>query len=245
MTTAEKHRQFFSQFLEPGELVFEAGACRGKRTSIFAELGAEVVAIEPNSMNMQVLRQRFGATPNVELVQKALGSSLGSVELMQCDQKYTLHSYSADWIDAVQSSGRFGRFTWAKAEPVEMVTLDWLIDRYGVPVLICLDVEGSEYEAVRGLSVPIRMISIEWHREILEPTVLCVEYLSKLGEIKLNYTEGRACLFECKAWQEPMVVMDLLRAMPSQIAGWLPNGHVFIKKCQKTPCFSGEMNGST
>ncbi len=39
--------EFYSQFIRPGDLVFDIGANRGDRTEVFVQMGARVVAAEP------------------------------------------------------------------------------------------------------------------------------------------------------------------------------------------------------
>ena len=44
---AEAMKKLYGQFVKPGDLVFNVGANVGTRTQIFVDLGAEVVAFEP------------------------------------------------------------------------------------------------------------------------------------------------------------------------------------------------------
>src|SRR5262245_12044409 len=55
-----KMRHFYSQFIAPGNLCYDVGANVGDRTDIFRKLGARVIAIEPQTACLEVLRQRFG-----------------------------------------------------------------------------------------------------------------------------------------------------------------------------------------
>jgi hypothetical protein len=44
----QNERDFYRRFIRPGDLVFDVGANVGKRSAVFLDLGATVVAIEPN-----------------------------------------------------------------------------------------------------------------------------------------------------------------------------------------------------
>ncbi len=68
---------FYGQFVRPGDLCFDVGASVGSRTAVFLELGARVVALEPEERCVAVLRRRFRGRP-VEIVAGAAGSQSGS-----------------------------------------------------------------------------------------------------------------------------------------------------------------------
>src|SRR4051794_3343627 len=51
--------RFFSQFVRRGDLVFDIGANVGERSRIFLDLGARVVAVEPNPSCADVIRARY------------------------------------------------------------------------------------------------------------------------------------------------------------------------------------------
>jgi hypothetical protein len=44
---------------EKNDLIFDIGANLGHKTDIFLRLGARVMAVEPDSSNQEILRQRF------------------------------------------------------------------------------------------------------------------------------------------------------------------------------------------
>ena len=46
---------------------------------------------------------------------------------------------------------------------VPVVTLDAAIEHYGVPAYCKIDVEGWEFEVLRGLSQAVDLISLEFH----------------------------------------------------------------------------------
>lgn len=54
-----------------------------------------------------------------------------------------LSSFSDEWIKSVKD-GRFKEYNWDKVVNIEMTTLDTLIENYGLPIFIKIDVEGYE-----------------------------------------------------------------------------------------------------
>lgn len=190
-THVQKTLDFYSQFVSPGKLVFDVGANIGNRTKIFLKLGAEVVAIEPQDACVNILESLFGKNKHFTIIQKVLGASEGEAELMISNAN-AISSLSQDWVDAVKSSGRFADYSWDSKERVPMTTLDRLIDIYGTPSFVKVDVEGFEYEVMKGLSKPIRFISLEFTPEFIDSTFKCIDHLESLGDVLFNYSIGQS-----------------------------------------------------
>ena len=141
----------------------------------------------------------YGRDRNLTIIQKVLGSSEGEAELMISNAS-TISSLSQEWINAVKGSGRFSDYEWEENQVVKMTTLNKLIEQYGTPSFIKIDVEGSEYEVIKGLSKPIETISLEFVPEIIEPYINCIHYLQRLGNTSWNYTLGESMKFELEEW---------------------------------------------
>jgi len=66
------------------------------------------------------------------------------------------------------------------------ITLDKLVEHYGTPDLIKIDVDFGEYLilqylAISSLSTKVPIICFEWTSEMNEVTLKCLEHLSNLG----------------------------------------------------------------
>lgn len=70
---------------------------------------------------------------------------------------------------------------WAHRAAVKTITLDTLVETYGSPDLIKIDVEGYEYEVMSGLSKKQNKISWEWHEEQYDTLLKTIEHLQSLG----------------------------------------------------------------
>jgi FkbM family methyltransferase len=195
----QRMREFYSQFLSLDDLCFDVGSNIGNRVKIFLELKARVVAIEPQEFCNKVVQTAFGRNPRLTVLQKVLGEKPGEGELL-IGEANTLSTLSRDWVKAVQESGRFTEFLWARTHNVQMTTLDELIGAYGVPAFIKIDVEGYEYEVIKGLSRPIRAISLEFTPEYVESTLSCIDRLAELGDIRLNYSLGEEMRLRLNSW---------------------------------------------
>jgi len=200
---------FYSFFIKPGDTCFDIGANMGNRTKIFLKLGASVVAVEPQNNCIGFLQKFYGSNPNIHFVQKAVGTKEGRAEMM-ISNEHTLSSLSKEWVKAVRRTRRFSESSWNQTQTVQMTTLDKLIDQYGMPSFIKIDVEGYEFPVLKGLTKPVRALSLEFVPEFIEPLYRCIDYLSSLGEIKLNYSLGESMTFENQEWISPVEMFDAL-----------------------------------
>jgi len=209
----KEYREFYSQFVNEGDLCFDVGANVGRRSKIFLELGAKVITVEPQPDCMTQLKKKYDGNSHVVLVQKAVGETRGSAEMMLCDS-HSLSSLSKSWIETVKSSGRYSSCTWNKAVTVAVVTLDDLISQYGKPAFIKIDIEGYEYEAVKGLSQPVGMISLEFTPEFMDSTLKCVEHLSKISASEFNYClDDKPTAFVLSQWCSQGQIRERLESM--------------------------------
>jgi FkbM family methyltransferase len=206
---------FYSQFVMKGDLCFDVGANLGDRTEAFVRLGGRVVAIEPQDFCMEQLRRRYRNNSNVILVQKAVGDKEGKAELM-LSKWHTISSLSREWIRAVQASGRFAAYTWDNTATVPMTTLDKLIEEYGRPVFCKIDVEGFEFQVVKGLSVTIRALSFEFVPEFIDSSLDCISHLSSLGRPRFNYSVWETMTLQLPKWIGPEEMRDTLQSLPDK-----------------------------
>jgi len=202
--------EFYSQFVSRGALCFDIGANTGNRAKIFLKLQAAVIAVEPQYECIALLRTVFGSNPNLTIVHKALGESEGEAEMMVSNAN-TVSSLSREWIESVKDSGRFSdEYSWDKKQIVPLTTLDRLIEQYGTPSFVKIDVEGFEYQVIKGLSQPVTTLSLEFTPEFIESTFTCIEHLQRLGDIRLNYVLDESMHLALDKWVAPHEIVRIL-----------------------------------
>jgi FkbM family methyltransferase len=199
----------YREFVRPGDLCFDIGANVGNRTELFLALGAHVVAVEPQALCARKLRRRFGSNAQVAVVSEAAGRARGEAELL-VSTAHTISSMSADWVERVRASRRFGSHTWSETTVVPVTTLDALIEEYGNPSFCKIDVEGYEAEVLAGLSKPIRALSFEFTPEAIEGTIACLRRLAELGPSVFNYSIGDTGTLALEEWVDDAALAEHL-----------------------------------
>ena len=226
----EEMLAFYRGFVAPGDLCFDVGANVGNRVKVFLRLGARVVAVEPQRECAKVLRSVFGRDPGFTLVEKALGATEGEAEMFISGAN-TISSLSPSWIEAVTKSGRFGDQRWDRKQKIALTTLDRLIAEHGAPSFVKIDVEGFEYDVIRGLSRPVAALSLEWTPEVTESTAACLEHLERLGELRANYSLGESMDLALAEW---VPRAELLERLMQQGRGHETWGDVYVRLRERT-----------
>ena len=192
--------RLYGQFIQPGDLVFDVGAHVGDRIASFTRLGARVVAVEPQPALVKLLRLLYGRRPGVSIEATAIGGHSGSATLMINIDNPTVSTASREFIDAARGAPGWDAQRWSKSLAVPMTTLDALIARHGVPVFIKIDVEGSEAEALAGLTQRTKNLSFEFTTIQRDIALACVDRCMALGFRRFNAALGESQTFEHADW---------------------------------------------
>jgi FkbM family methyltransferase len=134
--------------LKPGDLAVDAGACVGFFTIIMSKLvgpSGKVIAIEPDDRNLSVLRKNLDINDcsNVEIVDQPLSEqAFGRVPFylnVENGQSSLHHDEMPKAFDP----------SWKMTTTLDAVLAT---QRYVLPTLLKMDIEGSETNALRGIS---------------------------------------------------------------------------------------------
>ena len=170
LTARAREVDFYHNLLEDlkrGDWIFDIGANCGEKVDIFLRLGAKVLAVEPDVSNQLTLTQRFRqwriVKKQVVVVGKAVSDREGVQTLYVNADGSALNTLNKKWVDALARDGhRFGRtLEFNRKQQTETTTLERLIEQFGTPFFVKIDVEGCELEVLRGLERPIRYLSFE------------------------------------------------------------------------------------
>ena len=193
-----KRQRFYSSFIKTGDLCFDVGANLGNRVAPLLDIGAKVVAIEPQEYCYTYLQYKFGK--KIDLIKKGL-SDCESIQDFHVSKYNVLSSFSTDWINSVKD-GRFKGVHWDEVIKVKMTTLDNLIAEFGLPDFIKIDVEGYELNVLKGLSKPVKMISFEFTvPEQTDKAIACINQIEKINsDIECNFSIGESMEFALENW---------------------------------------------
>ncbi len=208
-------RRLYAAFAGPGDLVFDVGAHAGNRTRALAALGCRVVALEPQPDFTGLLRFLFGRQPRVSVVEAAVGDRVGVATLSVSDRTPTMTTLASAWRTARERDPVFTGVNWNRDIDVEVVTLDALIARFGLPAFVKIDVEGAEPAVLAGLTRPVAALSFEYLPGALDYTRRCVDRLRALGPYRYNWSVGESYALAAADWVDGDALLDGLRTGPA------------------------------
>ncbi|MEO0547405.1 MAG: FkbM family methyltransferase [Pseudomonadota bacterium] len=203
-----------AHFLPKGGLAFDLGAHVGDRTASFLRLGARVVALEPQPHVFRALRLIHGRNSRAILKCQAVGAHSEHLEMRINSSNPTVSTLSPNLVEAAHNAPGWDDQVWDTSTTVEVTTLDRLIQEYGLPDFIKIDIEGYELEALKGLSQTVSALSFEF--TTLQRTVANngLSRLMDLGDYEFNFSLGEEHRFDCPNWLSEKGMKDYLKKLP-------------------------------
>jgi FkbM family methyltransferase len=202
--------EFYRAFVPQGALVFDVGAHVGDRTACFRRLGARVIALEPQPDCAALLRAEFAEDAQVQIVEAAIGAQQGSARLHRNEANPTVSTLSTEFIAAARDAEGWREQNWTSEIDVPVRTLDDLIATHGVPHFIKIDIEGFEYEALKGMQQGVPALSFEFTTIQRDVARACIARLGELGYRSFRGSLGESLAF---AQAKPLDASDILEWM--------------------------------
>ena len=197
-------------------LIFDIGANRGDFTLSALQRGYFVVALEPAPKVFQELVIRFLYNMNVVPLKFAVSDKdFERVSFYEAEED-GLSTLNKDWLtsDEMRYAGKPFREIEATT-----CTIDWLVEKYGVPELIKIDVEGGEWAVFRGMTKKYGYITFEWVIETLDQHIEQLKYLETLGYTEWGIQGGDWHFVEPEKWL-PLSEVSSLETIPTEPLDW-------------------------
>lgn len=161
-------------------ILFDIGANRGDAVVAGLEQGYTVVAVEPSRVFAQLVKN-FIYDSRVTPLRCAVSDTNDQlVEFYEADED-GLSTLNKDWLTSERMPYNGKPYTTTFASTT---TIDALADKYGHPDLIKIDVEGAEWNVLKGMTRAYGVVAFEWTLATLDEHQNQLQYLASLG-----YTE--------------------------------------------------------
>lgn len=175
------------------KLVFDIGSNVGNTVETFLSKSEKVVSVEANPRLVNYQEARFRGR-NVVIDNRGLSNHNGTQNFRIANIN-TISTFSDQWIN----ESRFtNHWRWDNGIEVQTVKLDTLIEQYGEPDYIKIDIEGYEWEALMVFTklIPNMIVAFEWAEEQKTKISEILNHVKTLGYDKFFYTEADEVLFE-------------------------------------------------
>ncbi len=206
--------RFYARFVRAGDLVFDVGAHVGDRTGSFRRLGARVVAVEPQPLCTRTIRALYGEDDQVVLVEAACGATPGTLELHVNSANPTVSTASPHFVQAADGADGWREEVWDARIDVPSTTLDALIDEYGAPAFVKIDVEGFEDAVLAGLTRPLPALSFEFTTIERAVAQRALDRATALGFTRFNLALGDTMALAEPEWMSAAEMAERLDALP-------------------------------
>lgn len=136
-------------------VIFDIGCHKGQDADFYLKKGFTVVAVEASPALCESLKRRFSdqiANDHFILVEKAIAEKEGEVEFFVNDKVSVWGTIRPEWAKRNENAGASS--TVIRVPSVNFATL---IEQYGVPYFLKIDIEGADLLCLEGL-LPLKSV---------------------------------------------------------------------------------------
>jgi len=163
-------------------LIFDIGLHKGEDADFYLQKGFRVIGVEANpdlSHHCAVRFQNACQSGQLTIVNKAIAETPGTIEFYVNDQNSVWGTADKDWMLRNHKLGATSR-----RMQVPSVRMDDLLDEYGTPYYMKIDIEGFDHlciSALIGRTDKPRYVSVETHAWSYAETLKLLTLLSTAG----------------------------------------------------------------
>jgi FkbM family methyltransferase len=173
------------------QLIYDVGAHRGEDARFYLAKGFDVVAVEANPVLAAELRQRFASfieSGRLTIVEVAISRQSGHEDFFINEQNSAWGTASPIWMKRNEQLG-----TASSQIRVSATTFGELLDLYGVPYYLKIDIEGADTLCLEALTPERRpvFVSIESNKTAWLELVREFDLLQDAGYTKFKVVSQR------------------------------------------------------
>jgi FkbM family methyltransferase len=201
-------------------MFFDIGANIGKWSHVNSSSASKIISVEADPETYRKLTLSCAPYSNIICENYAVCDNSGQdITFYKCTSADTISTLNRDWLASPTS--RFNKYPFIEIK-CKTITIDSLIDKYGMPSLIKVDVEGGEFQCIRSLTRKVDNLCFEWASETNEITLQCLDYLQTLGFTQFFLQYEDSYTFRPSAYTSLTSVKEtLLRTTPKKEWGMM------------------------
>lgn len=192
------YKKFLNSYPLKNALIFDVGANMGNKSIIFSKLAKKVVAFEPSEKLFSYLLKRF-ENSNVTLFNYALGSCVSKSDFYIVENNEAYNSLNKKHIKTTTTLRGIATMATVQHKKIQVEVIENFIQKFGVPKYIKIDVEGYEYEVIKGLKTPVPLLSFEANLpEFLSESIQTINHLDLISfnKYRFNFATSNSFLNE-------------------------------------------------
>lgn len=223
-------------FVRPGDVVFEFGANLGTETLALAQLvgsTGRVIAAEVDAKTCSILERRVARAglSQVHILNIAVADGLEPLHLVSGPTNFSGQTFVAPGLS---DSGN-----------VDQVTPNLLAERFGWPTFLFMDIEGSEYRALKGAESLLRDARPVIVTEVVSESLARSNVSAR--DMYLHLGSAGYRVFDLARWFLPEVELDQIHepvysdwlAIPRERCASLDSLRKLIRKASLLPRIFG------